>query len=150
MRQYVQQYVTEYPELLDLVAHDGFNTTLSATAAGGGIAQQPTLMYPIHLPMSEVLNGMKVGRYHRGIVRCQQRDTPFDCYVMLRSADKSADGASKYVLIQGKTFFLLLEHGIIAVVVVVVVVVVVAVVVEVVLILTSNQQETLLDCMLYR
>lgn len=120
MRQYVQQYVTEYPELLDLVAHDGFNTTLStATGGGGGVAQQPSLMYPIHLPMSEVLNGIKVGRYHRGIVRCQQRDSPFDCYVMLRSADKSADGASKYVLIQGKTCFILLEYGIIVVVVVV-------------------------------
>ena len=117
MRQYVQQYVTEYPELLDLVAHDGFNTTLSG--GGGGVAQQPSLMYPIHLPMSEVLNGIKVGRYHRGIVRCQQRDSPFDCYVMLRSADKSADGASKYVLIQGKTCFILLEYGIIVVVVVV-------------------------------
>ena len=108
MRQYVQQYVTEYPELLDLVAHDGFNTILSTTTTGGGggVEPQPSLMmYPVHLPMSEVLNGIKVSRYHRGIVRCQQRDCPFDCYVMLRSADKSADGASKYVLIQGKTYF---------------------------------------------
>ena len=95
MREYIQQFVTQYPELLDLVAHDGFN----AITDGSDVT---SWVYPLHLPMSEVLNGLKVGTYHRGIIRCQQRDTPNDCYVMLRSADKSIDGASKYVLVQGR------------------------------------------------
>lgn len=83
MRKYVNNFVTDYPELLDLVAADD----LTMQVGGSGIAAaQPKLLFPVHLPLHEVMDGLKTRRFLKGTIRCE-RDSIFDCYVVVHSVD---------------------------------------------------------------
>ena len=82
MRKYVNDFVTDYPELLDLVAADD----LSMQVSSGGSAAQPKLLFPVHLPLHEVMEGLKTRQFLKGTIRCE-RDSIFDCYVVVHSAD---------------------------------------------------------------
>jgi exosome complex exonuclease DIS3/RRP44 len=82
MRQYVSKYVTQYPELLDLVASD--DSAMQVSAEGGNGA--PRLLFPLHLPMHAVMEGLKARRLLKGTIRCD-RDNCLDCYVVVHSAD---------------------------------------------------------------
>ena len=90
MRQYVDKYVTDYPELLDLVAAEEETERDLAHSDGasssGGAPKQPALLFPLHLPLHEVLDGLKSRRFLKGTIRCA-RDSPSDCYVVVHSAD---------------------------------------------------------------
>ena len=81
IRQYVSEYVTDFPELLDLVAADD-----TAMQLGGVGATQPRTLFPLHLPMNEVMEGLKTRRFLKGTIRCE-RDSIFDCYVVVHSSD---------------------------------------------------------------
>ena len=82
MRQYVGKYVTQYPELLDLVASDDTAMQVSAESGNGA----PRLLFPLHLPMHAVMEGLKARRLLKGTIRCD-RDNCLDCYVVVHSAD---------------------------------------------------------------
>lgn len=81
MRQYVHDYITDYPELLDLVAAD--DSTMQVTAGG---PDQSRPLFPVHLPLHEVMDGLKTRKLLKGTIRCA-RDNIFDCYVVVHSAD---------------------------------------------------------------
>lgn len=81
IRQYVSEFVTDFPELLDLVAAD--DTAMQVEGAG---ADQPRTLFPLHLPMNEVMEGLKTRRFLKGTIRCE-RDSIFDCYVVVHSSD---------------------------------------------------------------
>lgn len=100
MRKYVEKFVNQYPELLDLVANDV--TTMDASISSN-INKVTNDLYPPHLGMTEILQGLKSRKYLKGIIRCQYRDNPFDCYVIIRTSSSSVDGQSiqRSVLIKG-------------------------------------------------
>ena len=78
MRQYVNDFVTDYPELLDLVAAEDLSMQVSAA--------RPKQLFPAHLPMNEIMEGLKVRRFLKGTIRCE-RDNISDCYVVVHSKD---------------------------------------------------------------
>lgn len=84
MRQFVNKYVSEYPELLDLVAADDLSMQVASEA--GGAQQQSRMVFPLHLPMHEVLDGLKSRRFLKGTIR-SDRDNCLDCYVVVHSSD---------------------------------------------------------------
>eukprot|EP01038_Epipyxis_sp_PR26KG_P006749 gene6749-9246_t len=77
MKTFVEKYLDLYPELMDLVASD---TVVDQMVIDS------TQKYTAHLPINEVLNGLKSKRYFRGTIRCV-RDNPDDCYVIIHTAD---------------------------------------------------------------
>jgi len=81
IRQYVGEFVTDFPELLDLVAADD-----SGMQVGGAGSAQPRMLFPLHLPMNEVMEGLKTRRFLKGTIRCE-RDSIFDWYVVVHSSD---------------------------------------------------------------
>lgn len=102
MRQYVSKYVTQYPELLDLVAADDSAMQVTVPAPISDVlhspllnysthiqvdgTQAPRLLFPMHLPLHEVLEGLKGRRLLKGTIRCE-RDNPFECYAVVHSSD---------------------------------------------------------------
>lgn len=44
------------------------------------------LLYPVHLPLHEVMEGLKARRLLKGTLRCE-RDNWTECYVVVHSAD---------------------------------------------------------------
>ena len=98
MRQYVELYVSQYPELLDLVANDTNDNRDNDVADRTCLMEQD--VYPAHLPMTEILQGLKNRKYLKGVIRCQHRDNPFDCYVIVRLT-VNRQSIQKSVLIKG-------------------------------------------------
>lgn len=98
MRQYVSTYVKEYPELLDLVAAD--DSTMQVDGE-----EQTRLFYPLHLPMHEVMEGLKARTLLKGTIRCD-RDSCLDCYVVVHSSDGVG---RRSVQIKGTTPFIVIE-----------------------------------------
>lgn len=82
MRKYVSKYVSDFPELLDLVAAD--DLSMQVTSEGG--PAQSRLLFPLHLPMNEVLEGLKSRKFLKGTIR-SDRDNCLDCYVVVHSSD---------------------------------------------------------------
>lgn len=83
----MQTHSREYPQLMDLVAAD---STLRVEPTSTG--------YSEHLPVSEVLKGLREKRYLRGTLRAK-REGPHCCYVVVHSDE---DGARQSVNITGK------------------------------------------------
>jgi hypothetical protein len=48
--------------------------------------QAPRQLFPVHLPLHEVLEGLKSRRLLKGTIRCE-RDDPLECYAVVHSAD---------------------------------------------------------------
>jgi hypothetical protein len=82
MRRYVEQFIAEYPELLDLVAADD-----SASSGGGSSGADSAQLFPAHLPMSEVQEGLKNRRLLKGTIRCERESSSQACYVVVHAAD---------------------------------------------------------------
>uniref|UniRef100_A0A7S2B4Y1 Ribosomal RNA-processing protein 44 n=1 Tax=Octactis speculum TaxID=3111310 RepID=A0A7S2B4Y1_9STRA len=68
---FVETLATAYPQLSDLVNRN------TDTAAKAGTRE---LFYDEHLPMSQLQQGVKAGRFFQGTVRCDRWDT---CYVVI-------------------------------------------------------------------
>lgn len=97
MRQYIDRYVTDYPELLDLVAADDSDATSCITKSA----------YPAHLPMNELMIGLKSKKYFRGVIRCQRDNNPADCYVIVEYPTESGGSTRQSVLVKGALFIMI-------------------------------------------
>lgn len=97
MRGYVNKYLHQYPELLDLLAAD---TSPLPTDASADVS------YHQHLPMSEISIGLKAKRLLKGTIRCC-RDDWTQCYVVVHTAEGEP---RRSVTLQGEVF---LSDGII-------------------------------------
>ncbi len=79
MREYVEQYLHQYPELGDLLAAD----SSSPSSACLSTLASP---YPAHLDMSAVLLGLRNKTLLKGTLRCK-RDDWRECYVVVHTAE---------------------------------------------------------------
>ena len=102
MRAFVQQYVAQYPELSELLAHTSTSAAMMnvETAAGrGGISgSHTTSIYPVHLTMTDLSSGLRSKRLMRGTLRVK-RDDWTDCYVVVHTAEGQP---RKSVVIKGR------------------------------------------------
>lgn len=93
MRTFVETYTQDYPELVDLLAADEHAAAEQRALENGQVVDGfgGGLIFPTHLPMSTILQGLKSRKYLRGSIRCK-RDNPNECYVVIHG---SADGESR-------------------------------------------------------
>ena len=101
MRSFVQQYVAQYPELSELLAHTSTSAAMMnvETAAGrGGLVPHTTSVYPVHLTMTDLSSGLRSKRLMRGTLRVK-RDDWTDCYVVVHTAEGQP---RKSVVIKGR------------------------------------------------
>lgn len=84
MRDYVQQYLKQYPELLDLLsAHDSDHVDMTLTESGTDDANNSSIFsFPPHASVSEVSDSLKVRKFYKGVIRCQKNDYS-KCYVIV-------------------------------------------------------------------
>lgn len=75
MRQFVQSHSKDFPQLLDLVAAD-------ASVHVDNESNVP--IYSEHLPMHEIMSGLRSKRLLKGVIRVK-RDGVFECYVVVHS-----------------------------------------------------------------
>ena len=80
MRDYVDSFLSKYPEIRDVLSAD----SLSNSALLSGLS---SYSYPPHLSPQELSAGLKGSRFHRGTLRCQSRFNWLECYVVLHSAE---------------------------------------------------------------
>lgn len=94
IEQFLKPIEEEYPELRDLVST---SATASSVQEGVSNTRARKKHYPEHLPMSEVLSGIKNKRFFQGVIRCN-RDHWLECHVLIHG-----QGDVKVpVLIQGR------------------------------------------------
>ncbi|KAJ0402400.1 hypothetical protein P43SY_004109 [Pythium insidiosum] len=96
LTEFLDADAAQYPELRDLVASVSGDPAASgnATTSTGGKRKS---IYPEHLPLSELLAGVKSKRFFQGVLRCN-RDHWLESHVLIHGAD----GARVPVLIQGR------------------------------------------------
>jgi hypothetical protein len=89
MKSYVERFLLNYPELLDLLAIDGSFNNLQATSFR---------VYPEeHVSSVNIVAGLKIKKYHKGTIRCK-RDNPNDCYVLVHTSNTEQ---RKCIIVQG-------------------------------------------------
>ena len=101
MRAFVQQYVAQYPELSELLAHTSTSAAMmdvETTAGRGGLASHTNSIYPVHLTMTDLSSGLRSKRLMRGTLRVK-RDDWTDCYVVVHTAEGQP---RKSVVIKGR------------------------------------------------
>ena len=85
MRDYVSRYISEYPELMDLVAAD--DTSSNRAVQNNLTAAQ----YSPHLPLDTILSGVKSRQLFRGTIHPSGENWTM-CYVILHNAESAAAG----------------------------------------------------------
>ena len=88
----VEEEGEKYPKLHDLLAAESTTSALDNTTSSTASS-----FYPAHLPMADLLVGVKARRYFQGTLKCN-RESWMDCYVMLKE-----NNARVAVQIQGFT-----------------------------------------------
>eukprot|EP00602_Paraphysomonas_sp_CaronLab_P006700 CAMPEP_0185034340 /NCGR_PEP_ID=MMETSP1103-20130426/24109_1 /TAXON_ID=36769 /ORGANISM="Paraphysomonas bandaiensis, Strain Caron Lab Isolate" /LENGTH=1005 /DNA_ID=CAMNT_0027570957 /DNA_START=192 /DNA_END=3209 /DNA_ORIENTATION=- len=94
-RSYVEQYLQQYPELLDLLAEE--------ESSGGADGVQRENLFSAHLPMDALLRGIRNKQYYRGVLRCFGSSSS-ECYVVVHSSTGkhgSEDSERKSVTVRG-------------------------------------------------
>lgn len=89
MRQYVEKYLQDFPELLDLLAAETVTPAGEAAAALHTDETAITLSrhyYPSHVSMEEISTGLKCKKYLRGTLRCRGDDWQ-SCYVVIHTSE---------------------------------------------------------------
>ncbi|GLD92419.1 hypothetical protein PINS_up000952 [Pythium insidiosum] len=99
LAEFLDADAVQYPELRDLLA---ISSSDPATTSGSGnatttVGGKRKNLYPEHLPLSELLAGVKSKRFFQGVLRCN-RDHWLESHVLIHGAD----GARVPVLIQGR------------------------------------------------
>jgi exosome complex exonuclease DIS3/RRP44 len=79
MTAYVEKYLSEYPEMLDLVSVSSSDVE--------GVREGSDIFEP-HLSMTDILAGLKTKKFFRGVIRCS-RDGLSDYYVVIHRDDGS-------------------------------------------------------------
>ena len=92
MQQFVEDLGSAYPELQDMVA-----ATVSSAASS---REKGKSFYREHLMMSQLLAGVKSGRYFQGTIRCN-RDHWLDCYVSITAKLENGEESRIAVKIRG-------------------------------------------------
>ena len=80
LRQYVEQYLSNYPELFDLLSFTHFDERM--VEDGGSILSEGTF-YPAHRQAVDVADQKRAGKVYEGIIRCDRNDYN-KCYVIVR------------------------------------------------------------------
>ncbi|CAM9533622.1 unnamed protein product [Discosporangium mesarthrocarpum] len=83
---YVRSLHGEYPDLVELLAPEESRDEFEADASDGlkGYGQKP-LVFPEHKPMSELMAGIRQGRYFQGIIRAE-RGGSSRCFVVAQGS----------------------------------------------------------------
>ena len=90
MRTYVNKFLNNYPELIDLLPSN--DITINDDETNG------RQLYTAHYPMSQILAGLQTKNILKGVIRCN-RNSFNDCYVIL---SKDINGKRTSVKIQGR------------------------------------------------
>ncbi|DAZ98034.1 TPA: hypothetical protein N0F65_004524 [Lagenidium giganteum] len=93
IEQFLKQYDETCPDLRDLLSTSALVDTLTEESS----SRKRKTLYPEHLPMSEILAGVKSKRFFQGVIR-SNRDHWLECHVLIHGAG----GARVPVLIQGR------------------------------------------------
>ena len=80
MRDYVSRYISEYPELMDLVAADDSSSNRAVQS------NLTAAQYSPHLPLDKILSGVKSRQLFRGTIHPSGDDWAV-CYVILHNAE---------------------------------------------------------------
>jgi exosome complex exonuclease DIS3/RRP44 len=85
LRSYVQKYLSDYPELFDLLSTADLTADSSDASSAG--------YFPKHLPMNELIAGINAKKYLKGCLRVK-RDHWHDCYVVVYLSDQESSRRS--------------------------------------------------------
>ncbi len=89
MRAYVNKFLNDYPELIDLLPSNDISSNDNES--------NELHLYTAHYPMSQILTGLQTKKVLKGVIRCN-RNSSNDCYVIL---SKDMHGKRTSVKIQG-------------------------------------------------
>ena len=90
MRAYVEKFLNDYPELIDLLPSNDISSNEDENLG--------LHFYTPHLPMSQLMSGLQTKKILKGVIRCN-RNSCNDCYVVL---SKEINGKRTSVKIQGR------------------------------------------------
>ena len=97
MKQFVASISTDFPDLSDRLAASADDDDVGMDAAVAISTGGPTHLYPAHLPLSKIQEGLKSGRLKSGTIRLNR-----DCWFEGTVGVETTDGEYMSVTISGK------------------------------------------------
>ena len=88
VREHVQELEKHNPylSLLDVVSQTSLPSSgTTSTRVRSGPAVE---LFEKHMPLSQILMGVKTGKYYQGTIRCSDRSSYAKCYVTIRQGDE--------------------------------------------------------------
>lgn len=93
---FLEPFEAECPELRDLLSTTA-SSAPATTSSSVSSSRKKAALYPEHVPLPDVLAGIKNNRFFQGVLRCN-RDHALECHVLIHGAG----GVKVPVLLQGR------------------------------------------------